>query len=191
MAQNERTRFIGNINIGGTNSDCDVTLSELRDAYHAVVLCYGSSQDALLGIPGETEHRNVVSARRFVGWYNGIPADRDLDVQLDCETAVIVGQGNVALDCARILLLSRQCLQKTDITRHAYARLANSRIRRVVVIGRRGPMQAAFKIKEFRELTKMEDCRVSVQMTGEQEKQALTLTEDILVSNLFEFLFPY
>lgn len=183
---NERTQFIGNINIGGGDvggSGCDVTLTELRQAYHAVVLCYGSSQDALLGIPGESEHRNVISARRFVGWYNGIPADRDLDVQLDSdtETAVIIGQGNVALDCARILLLSRECLKRTDITRHAYRRLADSRVRRVIIIGRRGPMQAAYKIKEFRELTKMEDCRLRIELSGQQEREALSFSDELLV----------
>lgn len=105
VAQNERTGFIGNINIG-----TDVTLPELRESYHAVVLCYGSSQDSLLNIPGENL-KNVISARRFVGWYNGIPQDADLDVSLDCDTAVIIGQGNVALDCARILLLSNESLK--------------------------------------------------------------------------------
>ena len=105
VALNERTRFIGNINIG-----TDVTLSELRDSYHGVVLCYGSSQDSLLNVPGENL-QNVVSARRFVGWYNGIPQDKDLNVSLACDTAVIIGQGNVALDCARILLLSDDALK--------------------------------------------------------------------------------
>lgn len=105
MALNERTRFVGNVAIGS-----DVTLNELRHAYHAVVLCYGSSQDATLNIPGE-DLANVFSARRFVGWYNGIPQDKDLDVSLDSDTAVIIGQGNVALDCARILLQSTKSLK--------------------------------------------------------------------------------
>lgn len=85
-------------------------MSELRSAYHAVVLCYGSSQDTKLNIPGE-EFGNVLSARRFVGWYNGIPQDKDLDFTLDTDTAVIIGQGNVAIDCARILLLSVDSLK--------------------------------------------------------------------------------
>lgn len=99
MAKNDRTRFIGNIDIGN-----DVTFQEIRNSYHAVVLCYGSSQDALLNIPGEKEFSNILSARRFVGWYNGIPEDKDLELSLKGNTAVIIGQGNVALDCARILL---------------------------------------------------------------------------------------
>lgn len=105
VALNDRTRFVGNINIS-----TDVTLSELRNAYHAVVLCYGSSQDSTLNIPGENLS-NVISARRFVGWYNGIPQDKDLEVSLDSDTAVIVGHGNVAIDCARILLLSPNSLK--------------------------------------------------------------------------------
>lgn len=163
VAQNERTRFIGNVNIG-----TDVTLSELRSAYHAVVLCYGSSQDTKLNIPGE-EFGNVLSARRFVGWYNGIPQDKDLDFTLDTDTAVIIGQGNVAIDCARILLLSVDSLKKTDITNHAYLRLLNSNIRKVIIVGRRGPMQAAYKIKEFRELTKMENCNVMLNLVYESQ----------------------
>ncbi|OTF75992.1 NADPH:adrenodoxin oxidoreductase, mitochondrial-like protein [Euroglyphus maynei] len=156
VANNERTRFIGNINIG-----TDVTFQELRDAYHAVVLCYGSSQDAMLNIPGESL-ANVISARRFVGWYNGIPQDKDLELSLNtsCGTAIIIGQGNVALDCARILLTPSDILKKTDITSHAFRKLSSANIRQVVIIGRRGPLQSAFKIKEFRELTKMADCHV-------------------------------
>lgn len=109
VALNKNTKFIGNINIGQ-----DVTLSELRQAYHAVVLCYGSSADSMLNIPGE-DAENVVSARNFVGWYNGVPSDRDLKVSFDCDTAVIIGQGNVALDCARILLTTADFLKVSYI----------------------------------------------------------------------------
>lgn len=166
VALNANTQFFGNVAIGK-----DVTLAELRQAYNAVVLCYGSSQDTLLNIPGE-DVDNVVSARRFVGWYNGIPQDKDLSVSLDCETAVIIGQGNVALDCARILLLSPAALKTTDITNHSFRKLSQSRLKKIYIVGRRGPMQAAFKIKEFRELTKMDDCTVKIIWT-EQDKQRL------------------
>lgn len=98
-AESPRVNFFGNISIG-----TDVTLDELRSAYDAVVLCYGSSKERSLNIPGEFDHDNVVSARSFVGWYNGVPADKDLKINLNVDTAVIIGQGNVALDCARILL---------------------------------------------------------------------------------------
>nr|CAD7203301.1 unnamed protein product [Timema douglasi] len=97
-ARNPNVRFIGNVSIGR-----DVSLDELRHAYHAVLLTYGADQDRALDIPGENLG-NVISARRFVGWYNGLPWDRNLDVNLDVEVAAILGQGNVALDIARILL---------------------------------------------------------------------------------------
>lgn len=90
--------FIGNVNIGH-----DITLGDLRQAYNVVVLCYGAAQDKFLNVPGENLP-NVISARRFVGWYNGVPQDKNIAINFDCETAVIIGQGNVALDCARILL---------------------------------------------------------------------------------------
>lgn len=78
-------------------------MKDVREAYNAVVLCYGSSQDRLLNITGE-DLANVIPARRFVGWYNGVPEDRELPIKLDMEDVVIIGHGNVALDCARILL---------------------------------------------------------------------------------------
>lgn len=89
---------MGNISIGK-----DLSLDELRSAYNVVVLSYGAAQDRVLNIEGENLP-NVISARRFVGWYNGVPEDKELSVNLNCNTAVIIGQGNVALDCARILL---------------------------------------------------------------------------------------
>lgn len=97
-ALNQRVTFYGNIGVGS-----DLSLKELRDAYHGIVLCYGASEDRRLNIEGE-DLINVIPARRFVGWYNGIPQDADLKVNLNAESVVIVGHGNVALDCARILL---------------------------------------------------------------------------------------
>lgn len=90
--------FYGNVSIKE-----DITLKDIRSAYNAVVLCYGSSRDRLLNIPGE-DLANVIPARRFVGWYNGVPEDKSLPVSLDMEDVAIIGHGNVALDCARILL---------------------------------------------------------------------------------------
>ncbi|KAI7694304.1 hypothetical protein SSS_09724 [Sarcoptes scabiei] len=110
VATNVRTRFIGNLTIGK-----DVKLDELRDAYHAVVLCYGSSQDNQLNLENEHRFGNIFSARRFVGWYNGIPQDKDIEISLKVKTAIIVGQGNVALDCARILLSCPKRLQISQV----------------------------------------------------------------------------
>lgn len=96
---------MGNVSIG-----TDLTLHELRQLFHVVVLCYGSAKDRTLSIPGEDE-RNVISARRFVGWYNGAPEDQDLDLDLGVDSCLIIGQGNVALDCARILATPESILR--------------------------------------------------------------------------------
>nr|CAD7393206.1 unnamed protein product [Timema cristinae] len=151
-ARNPNVRFIGNVSIGR-----DVSLDELRHAYHAVLLTYGADQDRALDIPGENLG-NVISARRFVGWYNGLPWDRNLNVNLDVEVAAILGQGNVALDIARILLTPIDKLRCTDITEHALAALSKSRVKRVLMIGRRGPLQVAFTIKELREMVNLPEC---------------------------------
>ncbi|KAG8296426.1 hypothetical protein J6590_057538 [Homalodisca vitripennis] len=157
-AQHPRVKFCGNVSLGE-----DLTLRDLKDAYHAVVLrchmtkvlnTYGAERDRELGLAGESLV-NVVSARRFVGWYNGLPADRDLMPLLDTDTAVVLGQGNVAIDVARILLTHIDVLKKTDITAHALSMLAASRVQRVVLVGRRGPLQVAFTIKELREMTRL------------------------------------
>lgn len=155
VANSNRVNFLGNVSIGK-----DLTLRELFLGYHAVILCYGSSQDRYLNIDGESS-TNVVSARQLVGWYNGDPSDKDLKLDLDCDTACIIGQGNVALDCARILL-KPPGLDKTDIASQAYAKIAKSKVRRIVVVGRRGPVQVAFTTKEFRELIKFNHCSIDV-----------------------------
>ncbi|XP_067005903.2 NADPH:adrenodoxin oxidoreductase, mitochondrial [Anabrus simplex] len=151
-AHNPRVRFVGNVALGQ-----DVTVQELKQAYHAVCFTYGANKDRTLGIPGE-DLGNVVPAREFVGWYNGLPQNRDFSVDLDVETAAIFGQGNVALDVARIMLTPIDVLKKTDITEYALSALARSRIKRVLLIGRRGPLQVAFTIKELREMLNLPGC---------------------------------
>ncbi|PSN55681.1 NADPH:adrenodoxin oxidoreductase [Blattella germanica] len=152
-ASSPQFRFIGNVTLGR-----DVSLQELRDAYHAVLLAYGAEEDKELGIEGESL-ANVLSARRFVGWYNGLPRDADLSVNLDVEEVAILGQGNVALDVARILLTPVDDLRGTDITAHALEALSSSRVRQVRLIGRRGPLQVAFTIKELREMLNLSNCK--------------------------------
>lgn len=111
-----------------------------------------------MGIPGEKDH--VISAREFVGWYNGLPENRNLQVNFeDKERAVIIGQGNVALDIARILLSSIEVLEKTDISPYALETLKKSKINQVVICGRRGPLQVSFTIKELRELVNLKGVR--------------------------------
>lgn len=156
IANHDRVNFYGNVSLGQS-----ISLDDLIRSYHAVVLCYGSSQDKLLNIEGEATSRNTISSRNFVGWYNGLPEDKDLDVSLDCDTACIVGHGNVALDCARLLLRPAN-LEKTDITSYSQKMIASSKIRRIYIIGRRGPVQASFTTKELRELVKLNEnyCRL-------------------------------
>lgn len=128
---------MGNIDLGN-----DLPLSALKPHYDAILFAYGASKDKELGIPGEQALRSVYSARSFVGWYNGLPEHRDLNPDLvSGEDAVIVGQGNVALDVARILLSDVDALRHTDIAGHALETLSKSRIKRVRVVGRRGPLQ--------------------------------------------------
>lgn len=109
--------------------------------YDAVLFSYGASEDKKLGIPGESTLNGIYSARQVVGWYNGLPDCAGRGPDLSGEEAVIIGQGNVALDVARMLLEDIDVLKKTDITEEALATLAQSRIKRVHVVGRRGPMQ--------------------------------------------------
>ncbi|GAB1297045.1 NADPH:adrenodoxin oxidoreductase, mitochondrial [Apodemus speciosus] len=195
-ARSDRCAFRGNVVVGR-----DVTVPELREAYHAVVLSYGAEDHQRLGIPGE-ELPGVVSARAFVGWYNGLPENQELAPDLSCDTAVILGQGNVALDVARILLTPPEHLecqiyslgwpgthcvdqaglesteirmpgsfstvpgpknfllcQKTDITEAALRVLRQSRVKTVWIVGRRGPLQVAFTIKELREMIQLPGTR--------------------------------
>ncbi|CAN0897197.1 NADPH:adrenodoxin oxidoreductase, mitochondrial [Linum grandiflorum] len=154
FTQNERCSFFGNVALGSS-----VSLSELRDLYDVVVLAYGAESDRDLGIPGE-DLAGIYSAREFVWWYNGHPDCRNLSPDLkNTDTAVILGQGNVALDVARVLLRPTAELAKTDIASHALAALEQSSIRKVYLVGRRGPAQAACTAKELREiLGTYDDC---------------------------------
>lgn len=133
-----------------------VPLRSLLRHYDAIVFAYGASKDKTLGIPGESLKR-IYSAREFVGWYNGLPEFANLNPDLSQERAIVLGQGNVALDVTRVLLQDVDKLRNTDIADYALEALSRSRVREVRMFGRRGPMQAAFTIKELRELTKLQD----------------------------------
>jgi adrenodoxin-NADP+ reductase len=150
VAQSPRFTYVGNVRVGH-----DVALAQLKPHYDAILFSYGADEDRQLGIPGE-DLDGVFSARAFVGWYNGLPQFQHLKPNLQAgDTAVVIGQGNVALDVARILLSPVDALRHTDITEQALQTLADSKIRHVSVVGRRGPLQAAFTVKEARELMKI------------------------------------
>ncbi|KAI4754299.1 nucleotide-binding domain-containing protein [Aureobasidium sp. EXF-3400] len=155
VASHPSFTFIGNTTIGSSPSS--LPLSSIAPHYNAMLFSYGASQDRKLGIPGE-DLNGVVSARAFVGWYNGLPEYANLNPALDSsDEAVVIGQGNVALDVARVLLSPLDRLRHTDMTEAALETLSKSRVRRVRVVGRRGPLQAPYTIKEVRELMQLPD----------------------------------
>lgn len=155
-ATHQRFRFFGNVEVG-----THVGRAELVSRYDVVVYCVGAPADRELGIPGE-DLPGVVGAGDFVGWYNGHPDFRDIPVDVGAERAVVVGNGNVALDVARVLATPPDRLAATDIADHALDALRGSRIREVVVLGRRGPGQAAFTSPELRELAELTGAAVVV-----------------------------
>jgi ferredoxin--NADP+ reductase len=138
--------FIGNVTVGR-----DVAVAELLDLYDAVILAIGAPHDRKLGIPGE-DLPGVIGSAEFVGWYNGHPDFADLDPPLGGTHAAIVGNGNVALDCARILSKTRAEFEGSDIVGHALEALESSAIRTITILGRRGPHQIAMTPKELGEL---------------------------------------
>jgi len=149
-------RFLGNVEVGR-----DLSYADLQRHYDAVVYAVGAEADRPLGIPGE-DLPGSWPARAFVAWYNGHPDYADLDFDLSHERAVVVGNGNVALDAARMLVLTPAELAATDVADHALHALARSRVREVVVLGRRGPAQASFTTPELKELGELEGARVEV-----------------------------
>jgi ferredoxin--NADP+ reductase len=150
VAESAGVAFIGNVVVGR-----DVSVAELLEVYDAVILATGAPHDRKLGIPGE-DLAGVVGSAEFVGWYNGHPDFADLDPPLDGTDAVVIGNGNVALDCARILSKTRGEFAGSDIVGHALHALDESAIRTVSLLGRRGPHQIAMTPKELGELGHLE-----------------------------------
>jgi ferredoxin--NADP+ reductase len=167
-AAHPRFRYFGNVTFGE-----HLSRQELLAHYHAIVYATGSPSDRPLGIPGE-ELPGSHAATDFVGWYNGHPDHTDLEVDLLCtERAVVIGNGNVALDVARMLVLAPSELAPTDTADHALEVLAASAVREVVVVGRRGPAQAAFTNPELLELGELADADVVVD--AEELERALAV----------------
>ena len=150
VAESAGVDFIGNVSVGR-----DVSIAELLEIYDAVILATGAPHDRKLGIPGE-DLPGVVGSAEFVGWYNGHPEFADLDPPLGGTHAAVVGNGNVALDCARILSKTRHKFEGSDIVGHALDALDQSSIRTVTLLGRRGPHQIAMTPKELGELGHLE-----------------------------------
>jgi ferredoxin/flavodoxin---NADP+ reductase len=155
-AAREGFRFFGNVEVGR-----HLSAIELAERYHAVVYAYGTATDRHLGIPGE-DLPGSHAATAFVAWYNAHPDFADHEFDLSCERAVVIGNGNVATDVARMLALTREELEVTDTADHAVDPLADCGVREIVILGRRGPAQAAFTNPELRELGEMKDADVDV-----------------------------
>ncbi|MGH3111668.1 MAG: FAD-dependent oxidoreductase [Gaiellaceae bacterium] len=146
IAQRPGFRFFGNVEVGR-----DVSRADLEELYDAVVLAVGAQTDRRLEIPGE-DLAGSWAATELVAWYNGHPDFQSLAFDLSGERAVVIGNGNVALDVARMLALTREELAPTDTTDPAIEAIAESGIREIVVLGRRGPVQAAWTSTELQEM---------------------------------------
>jgi ferredoxin--NADP+ reductase len=149
-------RLLADVEVGR-----DLSHEELMAHYTAVIYATGAQTDKSLGIPGE-DLPGSHPATEFVAWYNGHPDFRDRAFDLSGDTAVVIGNGNVAADVTRLLVRSTSELERTDVADHALEALRASRIRRVVVLGRRGPAQAAFTSSELRELGHLEGVELHV-----------------------------
>jgi ferredoxin--NADP+ reductase len=150
VAESAGVDFVGNVTVGR-----DVSVAELLDLYDAVIMAIGAPHDRKLGIPGE-DLPGVIGSAEFVGWYNGHPEFADLDPPLNGADAAVVGAGHVALDCARIQSKTRAEFEGSDIVGHALDALDRSAVRRVTILGRRGPHQVAMTPKELGELGHLE-----------------------------------
>ena len=153
-------RLFGNVELGK-----DISLADLTKKYDAVVMATGSSIGKKLGIPGE-DLANSISAADFVPWYNGHPDFKDFKVDLTGKVAVVIGAGNVAMDCGRMLAVNPDELDETDTADHALEALHMSNIRKVFITGRRGAEFAAFTAPELRDLPKLEHTDVYISETA-------------------------
>jgi ferredoxin--NADP+ reductase len=154
IARTEKFRLFANVELGS-----DVTIGQLQEKYDAVVIATGSTIGKTLGIPGE-DLQGSLSAADFVPWYNGHPDFANFSVPLDCETAIVIGAGNVAMDVGRILALEPSELDPTDTADHALEVFKESKIRKVYISARRGAEHAAFTSPELRDLPKLEHTNV-------------------------------
>src|SRR5213593_804962 len=149
-------RFFGNVEVGR-----DLSHGDLTGLYDAVIYAFGAQSDRRLGIPGE-DLPGSWSATELVAWYNGHPDFQELEFDLDVERAVVIGNGNVALDVARMLALTPEELAPTDTTDPAIEAIGSSRISDIVVVGRRGPAQASWTTQELKELGELAGADVVV-----------------------------
>ena len=170
QAANPNFRFFGGVEYGK-----HLRLEDLVARYHQIVFCTGAPSDRQLGIPGE-DLEGSHPATEFVAWYNGHPDYADRTYDLSCERVIVVGIGNVAIDVARILCRTPEELGRTDIADHALEALRRSRVREVLLLGRRGPAQAKFTNPEIKELGELIDTQTHV-LPDEAELDELSRAE--------------
>ena len=163
IAADPNFRLFANVEIGG-----EISVAALAQKYDAIVLATGSSLGKKLGIPGE-DLPGSLSAAEFVPWYNAHPEFADVAVPLDCDTAIVIGAGNVAMDVARMLALEPSELDPTDTAEHAITSFKKSAVRNVYISARRGPEHAAFTSPEIRELPKLEHTNVQIEVSDIEE----------------------
>jgi ferredoxin--NADP+ reductase len=187
IAADPRVRYFGNVTFG-----VDVTHDDLKPLYDQIIYAVGAQTDRRMNIPGE-DLSGSYPATAFVGWYNGHPDYRDLQFDLGHERVVVVGNGNVAMDVTRILVTNPDELAKTDIADYALAALRESKVREVVMLGRRGPAQAAFTNAELKEFGELEDVKVTVEPADLDldPDSAATLTNDKIAAKNVELLRVY
>ncbi len=165
----EKVATAGNFRLfGGVELGTDISIEQLREVYDAVVIATGSAIGRRLGIPGE-DLPGSISAAEFVPWYNAHPDFHSVEVPMDCDTAIVIGAGNVAMDVARMLALEPSELDPTDTADHAIDAFKGSRIREVIISARRGPEHAAFTSPELRELPKLEHTNVLIKKSDIEE----------------------
>jgi ferredoxin--NADP+ reductase len=157
--QKEGVRYLGNVEVGK-----DVSVAELQSMYDAVVLAYGAPHDNRLGIRGE-DKKGVIGSNAFVGWYNCHPDFLNLNPPLDVASVAIVGVGNVAIDCARVLAKTPEEMASTDIAAYAVDRIHRAPIKDIYMFGRRGPVEAAFTNVELREMSNLENSVPEIDVT--------------------------
>jgi ferredoxin/flavodoxin---NADP+ reductase len=166
--------FHGNIEIGK-----DLTHETLQHHHHAIIYACGAAESRQLGIAGE-KLKGSHTASEFINWYNGHPDYSDCDYDLKTHRAVVIGNGNVALDIARMILLGEQRLKRTDIADHALRSISDSTIKEVVILGRRGPNQAGFTLPEILELDQLNDTDIIFENADfSSTSHKLTLTQSM------------
>ncbi|NUM81402.1 FAD-dependent oxidoreductase [bacterium] len=189
IAQHPSFRFYGNVTFGK-----DILHEDMRTFYHAVIYAVGAQSDRQMGIPGENLSGSH-AATEFVAWYNGHPDYQHFEFDLSQERVAVIGNGNVAMDVARILASSYEELRRTDIADEALAQLKTSRVREIYLIGRRGPAQAAFTNPEIKELGELESADVYVNpdeiALDNLTREAVAVNPDATVNRNIEILTDY